>query len=272
MKKFSLMLFVLLVNITFAQSTKFIYQYNSVPDSTQKNHVHSEIMVLNINRDKSDYYGLDLFVSDSTLLADSKKGLMTMPPNKKMSSDRMLKTSNSGRIKFITRIGFTKYFVDENISFNWTLHSEYINVLNYKAQKATTEYGGRKWTAWFAKDIPFQDGPYKFKDLPGLIIKIEDETKSHQFELVGIRNLESESIYPELNNYKLVNVTDSQFVKAFKNYRLNPVADLVGQIPDQRDASGNFRKGTDIVREFEKIRKEDIAKDNNIIEIDLITK
>jgi GLPGLI family protein len=26
-------------------------------------------------------------------------------------------------------------------------------------------------------DIPFQDGPYKFYGLPGLIVKIEDEEK-----------------------------------------------------------------------------------------------
>lgn len=270
MKKLITILFILVANFTFAQTKQFIYEYISVPDSTQKEVSHSELMLLNIDQNKSDYFSNDQYVSDSTLLADSKKGLMTMPPNKKMNNDRVLKTTNSDQIKYITRVGFTKYFVDENTNFNWTLYPEYISVLNYRAQKATTEYGGRKWTAWFAKEIPFQDGPYKFKGLPGLIVKIEDATKSHQFQLKGIKNVNNDFIYPELNNYSKINLTYQKFIKAYKNYRESPAADLIGKIPDQRDASGNFRKGSDIVREIEKNTKEKLKKDNNIIEIDLI--
>ena len=53
---------------------------------------------------------------------------------------------------------------------------------------------GRKWTAWFTTEIPIQDGPYKFRGLPGLIVKIEDETKSHCFALNGIKNLTPEEV------------------------------------------------------------------------------
>jgi GLPGLI family protein len=56
---------------------------------------------------------------------------------------------------------------------------------SWEAQKATTEFAGRKWTAWFAEELPFNDGPYKFKGLPGLIVKISDETNSHSMELRG---------------------------------------------------------------------------------------
>ena len=45
--------------------------------------------------------------------------------------------------------------------------------------KAVTEFAGRKWTAWFTEELPFQDGPYKFRGLPGLIVKLEDATQSH---------------------------------------------------------------------------------------------
>ncbi|MGZ5210627.1 MAG: GLPGLI family protein [Kaistella sp.] len=270
MKKSFLILFILILNISSAQTRQFIYEYISARDSTQKDSLHSEMMVLNIAKDKSDYFSLDQYVSDSTLLADSKKGLMTMPLNKKMNNDRIIKTSNSADIKFITRIGHTKYYVDEKPHFKWTLHPEYINILNYKAQKATTHFGGRTWTAWFTQDIPLQDGPYKFKDLPGLIVKIEDETKSHQFELKGIKNINNDIIYPELNNYSKIHLSSRKYIKAYQNYRENPAAELVGKFPDQRDAEGNFKKGIEIFREFEKHRKNEVKKDNNIIEIDLI--
>ncbi len=42
----------------------------------------------------------------------------------------------------------------------------------YSCQKATADYGGRHWTAWFASDIAVSEGPYYFHGLPGLILKI----------------------------------------------------------------------------------------------------
>jgi GLPGLI family protein len=270
MKKLYPILFIVIINFSFAQTKQFIYDYIYVPDSTQKNVTESEIMVLNINKEKSEYFTYDRYFSDSTMLSGSKKGLFMMPPNKKMSSDRVNKTSNSNQIKFITQLGFTKYFVDENIDLKWKLYPEYITVLNYKAHKATTEFGGRKWTAWFAKDIPFQDGPYKFKGLPGLIVKIEDESKSHKFELKGIKNTNYDFEYPNLNNYSKINLDYPKFIKAYKNYRKDPAADLVGRYMDQTDSSGNFRRGVDIFREEQKREEEKIQKDNNIIEINLI--
>lgn len=272
MKKLIAILFILAAKLTFAQTQQFICDYISVPDSTQKEVSHSEITVLNICKTQSEYFSMDRFLSDSTLLEDSKKGLISMPTNKTMSSDRVNKNANSDKITFVSKIGWTKYFVDETLNYQWKLHPEYISILNYKAQKATTDFGGRKWIAWFAKDIPFQDGPYKFKGLPGLIVKIEDETKSHQFELKGIKNIEDDFIYPELNNYKRVDLPYKKFIKAYQNYRESPAADMVGKFTDQTDSEGNFKKGIEIFREFEKQRIEDVEKDNNIIEIDLIKK
>ena len=272
MKKLYLILFILIINFSFAQTKQFIYDYISVPDSTKKNSLESEIMVLNINKEKSEYFSLNRYITDSTLLDGKKKGFVLMPPNKKMSNDRVNKIVNSNHIEFFTQVGFTKYTVDEIMNFKWKLYPEYITIFNYKAQKATTEFGGRKWTAWFAKEIPFQDGPYKFKGLPGLILKIEDETKSNSFELKGIKNTNYDFVYPDPFLKQKIILSYSQYVKAYKNYRKNPTAGLVDSYPDQTDASGNFRKGSDIFRENEKRLKEEIKKENNIIEIDLIKK
>lgn len=270
MRKLQLLVFIFVINISFAQTEQFIYDYISVPDSTQKNVTESEIMVLNINKEKSEYFSYNMYVSDSTLLEGSKKGLFLMPPNKKMSQDRVNKTANSNQILFIKQLSFSKYFVNETIDLKWKLYPEYITVLNYKAQKATTEFGGRKWTAWFAKDIPFQDGPYKFKGLPGLIVKIEDASKTHIFELKGIKNTNYDFVYPDLNNSRKINIDYPKFVKIYKNYRISPMADMVGKFPDQRDSEGNFRTGQQIFREVEKNVLDRLKTDNNIIEIDLL--
>jgi GLPGLI family protein len=228
-------------------------------------------MILDVSPKKSEFYGLEQFRSDSTLLADSRKGIWTMPPNKPMISERVIKYPHSGKITYVKTLD-EKYFVDQDLKLSWKPINEFKTILHYKAQKATTESGGRKWTAWFTTEVPLQDGPYKFSGLPGLILEIGDQSKSHQFSLKGIRPSDMEIIYPELNNYKEIKVTYPQYVKVFRTYRRNPVASLVGKIPDQTDSSGKFISGNQQVREIEKMRLEIFKKDNNILEIELLEK
>lgn len=45
------------------------------------------------------------------------------------------------------------------------------NILGYECFHATTDYHGRVWDVWFTPEIPIQDGPWKFRGLPGLILE-----------------------------------------------------------------------------------------------------
>ncbi|MCA6065576.1 GLPGLI family protein [Chryseobacterium sp. RG1] len=260
---------ILSFSLFYGQNKQFIYEYRSVPDSTDRNNVITEFMVLDINAKKSEFYGLERFKSDSTLLADSKKGVFSMPPNKEMISDRVIKFPNSNTINYI-KIFDDKYLVNQEVKLNWKLVNDFKTIMNYKAQKATTEFGGRNWTAWFTTSIPFQDGPYKFYGLPGLILEMEDSTHSHHFIIRGVKDSPEEFIYPNLNNYKEIKVTHPQFVKVFKTYRINPAASLIGRIPDFTDSEGNHINGQQKVKEIEKIRLEKLKKDNNILELELL--
>jgi GLPGLI family protein len=67
---------------------------------------------------------------------------------------------------------------------NWKLTNESKKVKDLTLQKATTHYGGRDWTAWFTKEIPFQEGPYKFHGLPGLIVELYYDKNDYKFDLV----------------------------------------------------------------------------------------
>ncbi|MGA9213036.1 MAG: GLPGLI family protein [Kaistella sp.] len=271
MKKLNIMLFILIVNFTFAQTKQFIYDYILVPDSTQKAVNFSAIMALNIDKEKSEYFNYEKFVSDSTIHAEIKDGSYFLKPpappqkrNKMITRSRVIKKNNSNIIEYITQISEDDYLVNQTIDLKWKLYPEYISVLDYKAQKATTEFGGRKWTAWFTKDIPFQDGPYKFKGLPGLIVKIEDESKSHQFELKGIKNLHDSFVYPDNSDNVKIAIPHVKFVKAFKENRKYPAIALKKRFPNVKDIA--------MVKDIEKNILEELKKDNNIIEIDLIKK
>jgi len=47
-------------------------------------------------------------------------------------------------------------------------------IASYPCNKAVCEYRGRRWTAWYTLDIPYDDGPWKLGGLPGLILAASD--------------------------------------------------------------------------------------------------
>jgi GLPGLI family protein len=98
---------------------------------------------------------------------------------------KIVKTYPEMKQQYIDRVSMNLFGYDDPVKFTWNIQPEKQKIGEYNAQKATTEYGGRKWTAWFSSDIPFQDGPYKFYGLPGLIVKIEDDEKNYSWMLSG---------------------------------------------------------------------------------------
>ncbi|MCS4305561.1 GLPGLI family protein [Chryseobacterium sp. BIGb0232] len=256
-----------------AQNSRFIYEYKYVPDSTNKSNIIKDLMFLDVINNESLFYSRNKYIEDSISIAESKKGKFYIP-----NADILYRIEKkAGKVFFKTNdYGIGKIKVEESRKINWQIFPDKEKVGELTAQRAKCNFGGRNWTAWFATDLPIQDGPYKFNGLPGLIVKIEDSTNSHIFELVGIKKVIGSSQYPELDSRSNeLYLTQDKFIELFKKYRKDPGSEtrqlyLAGKIPDQKDSSGNFHKGAEIVREVDKLAKERIKKDNNIIEIDLL--
>lgn len=273
MKKSLLSLLFLLSNYLVFQSQTFTYQYQFIPDSTATKNKVSQLMILNINKVRSEFYSLEKMKIDSTLLDRRNKGNNDPPytQSEYISTYRVLKYPNEKTLDHKFTLGVTSYLLKYDRKINWKLESEFAEILGYKVQKATTTFGGRKWIAYFTKDIPFPDGPYKFRGLPGLIVKVADENDQHAFELIGVKNSTENLVYPSSVSLKdLPSVDYNLFKKKFKEYRGNPAADLMGSIPDQPDRNGNMKTGTEIWLEISKREKDKLKKDNNILEIDLL--
>lgn len=70
--------------------------------------------------------------------------------------------------------------------FSWKLEDEDSVICEYPCKKATTFFRGRKWTVWYSTDLPYNDGPWKFCGLPGLVMAARDESKQFTFTCIGI--------------------------------------------------------------------------------------
>ncbi len=270
MKTTQIILLFFISFLTFGQNKQFLYEYKFIPDSMNTADIRSEVMILNVLKDRSEYYSAVRYASDSAQVADFKKGIVSMPANVESVNEWVTKYPGSRQLTHTTFLVWHKYKIKQEVELKWELTGEFSKILNYDVQKATARFGGRQWTAWFTKEIPIQDGPYKFRGLPGLILKIEDSTKSHSWELKGIRNNQGEFIYPDLGQYRIIELNYDQFVKKYKNYRANPTADLVGQIPDQQNADGTMRTSAEVIRDINQQIMTKLAHENNLIELNLL--
>ena len=90
----------------------------------------------------------------------------------------------------------------------WTIVDSTREVLGYTCQLATADFRGRRWTAWFATDIPVSDGPWKLGGLPGLILEAYDKGHQYTFIAVGLERVAEEPIVftrlGEKNGYRTV--------------------------------------------------------------------
>ena len=94
----------------------------------------------------------------------------------------------------------------------WTILPDLEEYSGMKVQKATGELSGRTWTVWFTQEIPLIEGPYKFKNLPGFVVKAEDSTKEFIFEFLNSEK--ATSVYWLNNrNAKAMRVDKKQWAK-----------------------------------------------------------
>ena len=197
MKKIIVGGFILLNVFAFAQNSRFIYEVSMKKDSTNKKEAKSELAYLDTDGKKSTFYAEKRIKRDSVMqVAIQSKGAIR-PERSTMESLRsdinytIDKDYKSHQLEYRDRIARDIYAYQEDRPMDWKISTETAKIGDYKTQKATLNFAGRQWTAWFTQDIPVMDGPYKFWGLPGLIIKIEDSKGDYSFLLKESKKLSS---------------------------------------------------------------------------------
>ena len=82
---------------------------------------------------------------------------------------------------------FQKVVVKDTLAvFQWQILSDTKLIGTFKCQKAETDFRGRHYTAWFAPEIPINNGPWKLQGLPGLILEAADSKGYVRFQFVSL--------------------------------------------------------------------------------------
>lgn len=111
---------------------------------------------------------------------------------------------------------FYEYNVDMS-DLNWELADSTMTVLGYECNMATADYHGRKWKAWFAPEVPVQDGPWQLCGLPGLIMKAVTDDGLFGFEITGLETCNEMFKQTYINKDKLFKSKRKSYLK-MKDY------------------------------------------------------
>lgn len=233
MKNYIFLLFLLfLLQRINGQTQRFIYEYSFKPDSLNKENVIKEIMNLDISDKGSTFYSNLLLDKDSIFMDQVEKGKISgnitldfRKIKKSQANFIISKKYPSLEITLHTSFNALNLAVKENKILNWKIQPETNIIEGFKVQKATMNFAGRNWTAWFAKDIQLQDGPYKFCGLPGLVLNIQDENGDFIFSIIGIKKKYSRTF---INHFKLkeITVTESKFNQLWNEYKKDPAKNI----------------------------------------------
>ena len=68
--------------------------------------------------------------------------------------------------------GYTTYLQEPINLFKWKFAQETKSILGYKCTKATCNFRGRDYVAYFTREFPFKAAPWKFHGLPGVILEV----------------------------------------------------------------------------------------------------
>ena len=108
---------------------------------------------------------------------------------------------------------------------NWNITDSTSVILGYECIKATCDYHGRHWTAWFTTELPIHDGPWKLCGLPGLILSADESSGQHSFTATYI-STSDRPITPNIGAGHYETTDRISMLKALRRFEDNPIAGL----------------------------------------------
>ncbi|MCY1661669.1 GLPGLI family protein [Chryseobacterium sp. SL1] len=183
-------LFLFIVSLASAQNYRFVYEYRMKPDLNKKDSVITDYMNLDTDGKKSYFYNAVKYERDSAYAATKRyKDLLSSKNYDQNLSYIIEKDYAKKAVNFYDKFKTVNLLIPDNEIPKWKIEKEFLKINNIDCQKATASFKGRNWEAWFSKDYPVNDGPYRFSGLPGLVVSLKDSENDHVFNLIQIKKI-----------------------------------------------------------------------------------
>lgn len=171
---------------------KVYYKFNYQYDTTSTNFVKKENYLLLLGKSSSVYKSFDKAAQDSEMIANYKKtGTMGPPSGARANSEELYYYLGSKQAYLKVRILGNYAIATPFDEVTWKIDRETKKIADLDCQKATTNFHGRDYIAWFTTSLPFTAGPWKLHGLPGLIISAYDKTGRIRFDFSGFEQVKT---------------------------------------------------------------------------------
>jgi len=233
------------------------YSLNYQQDSTNPSNIRNADMLLFIGENISKFVSKAYYMNDTItrkFKTFEQEQEYYMNPQRPIPNIlyKLYKNYPKGKLTYTEYIPSSNFRYEEDLDlFHWNLTADTSTIYGFKVQKALCDFGGRSWIAWFAPELPYGDGPYKFNGLPGLILKVSDTRNHYVFEL---------KLIGKPGKSLVIDMLDDQYVKT-KKYDFFKAADSFQEdiINRAKQAGGN--------NEFQQTVAKNMAQRNNPIEL-----
>lgn len=239
---------------------KVDYSLEWLQDTLSPDLLRQTDVTLIIGNNSSKYLGHTLYLFDSIMRTISNiEEFQAFALNPIIHfpsfSTVVYKNIPTGKMTITDHVIGNSYIYVENMDlFTWHLTGRTDTVFNYTIQEATANFGGRSWIAWFAPEIPYSDGPYKFNGLPGLILKVYDTRKHYVFDILSIEKPEYELMI-DRQEKDFVETTRQGFFRAQDDFRENIISRTRDAGLDNEEQHAAARKMAERNNPIELIRK-----------------
>lgn len=226
------LLFLLLASFVSAQSYRFVYEYKFKPDAGRKDSVVTDYMNLDTDGKKSYYSNAVKYERDSAYNTDKSYPALLKGKHYDRNLNYTIEKDYAQKsIHLYDKFKNVSLVITDNQAPTWKIENEFRKINTLNCQKAVVDYKGRKWEAWFSKDFPVNDGPYKFSGLPGLVVMIKDTDNEHVFDLIQIKKINAVNTFIPKNNKQM---SREEYRKIIKNYTFVPSEDIAGMNVDSK--------------------------------------
>ncbi len=220
------------------------YRLTFVKD-TIENVSAEEIMLLRLGQGKSVFFSENKYRRDSLMNSSQREaisrdilanGLKRYP--KSVVQYYVLKDFTARKLTFADNFGLDYMQYEEAMPvFDWKLTQQRKTIGGYTCQKATCTYRGRTYEAWFAPEIPINNGPWKFHGLPGLIMEVADTRNHYKFEFLYMTQHRTNMGLPR----EYTPTTREKYMKVLTRYLKDPVGYVTSTMNIEVSAVGGSK-------------------------------